>query len=102
TCRSSILGTRKRGRHLQIGLTSAAEKGEISLPVDLIVLKELTLCGSLGMQAPRFGAMLQMVEQKKLAPGKLVHRRVPLEETSSVLESMDRFATLGVTVIDRY
>jgi alcohol dehydrogenase len=102
TCRNSVLCARKRGRHLQIGLTSAAEKGEIALPIDVIVLKEITLLGSLGMQAPRFGAMLQMVESGKLAPGKLVQRTVPLEETGAVLESMDRFASVGVVVIDRY
>ncbi|HJQ85421.1 MAG TPA: zinc-dependent alcohol dehydrogenase family protein [Candidatus Binatia bacterium] len=102
TCRASIMSVRKRGRHLQIGLTSAAEKGEIAVPIDLLVLKEASIIGSLGMQAPRFGAMLQMVETGKLAPGKLVHRTVPLEEAGAVLASMDRFATVGVTVIDRY
>jgi len=102
TCRNSVASLRKRGRHLQIGLTSAAEQGEIALPIDLIVLKEATLIGSLGMQAPRFGAMLQMVASGKLAPGKLVNRRIPLEEAGAVLESMDRFATVGVTVIDQY
>jgi D-arabinose 1-dehydrogenase-like Zn-dependent alcohol dehydrogenase len=102
TCRNSILSLRKRGRHLQIGLTSSAEKGDIAVPIDIMVLKELTVVASLGMQAPRFGAMLQMVGSGKLAPGKLVNRTIPLEETSGVLESMDRFATIGVTVIDRY
>jgi D-arabinose 1-dehydrogenase-like Zn-dependent alcohol dehydrogenase len=102
TCRNSVMCLRKRGRHLQIGLTTAAEKGEVSLPVDILVFKEARIIGSLGMQAPRFGAMLQMVESGKLAPGKLVNRTIPLEEASSVLESMDRFATVGVTVIDRY
>ena len=101
-CRSSINSLRKRGRHLQIGLTSAAEHGEIALPIDLIVLREATVIGSLGMQAPRFGAMLDMVEKGKLAPGKLVHQRIKLEEVSGVLENMDRYANVGVTVIDRY
>ncbi len=102
TCRSSIMSLRKRGRHLQIGLTSAAEKGEIPIPIDLLVLKEASIIGSLGMQAPRFGAMLHMVETGKLAPGKLVHRTITLEDAGAVLASMDRFATVGVTVIDRY
>lgn len=102
TCRNSIMSLRKRGRHLQIGLTSSAEKGEIAIPIDLIVLKEASIIGTMGMQAPRFGAMLQMVETRKLAPGKLVHRTVPLAEVSAVLESMDKYATVGVTVIDRY
>jgi D-arabinose 1-dehydrogenase-like Zn-dependent alcohol dehydrogenase len=102
TCCSSVNSLRKRGRHVQIGLTTAAEKGEVALPIDLIVLKEATIIGSLGMQAPRFPAMLQMVETGKLRPGKLVQRTIPLEEAGDVLASMDRFATVGVTVIDRY
>ena len=102
TCRNSIMSLRKRGRHLQIGLTSSAEQGEVAVPIDLVVLKECSLIGTVGMEAPGFGRMLRMVETGKLRPGKLVHRTVPLEETSAVLESMDRFGTVGVTVIDRY
>jgi len=43
-----------------------------------------------------------MVAQGRLAPGRLVHRTIGLEEASGVLESMDRYGTLGVTVITRY
>lgn len=102
TCQASILCARKQGRQVQIGLTSSAEKGQVAVPIDSVVLKELTLIGSYGMPAPRFGAMLSMVERGQLAPGRLVSRTVPLEEAGAVLESMDRFATVGVTVIDRY
>jgi len=102
TCRNSVACLRKRGRHLQIGLTSSAEQGEVALPIDLIVLKEVRIIGSLGMQAPRFPAMLQMVESGKLAPGKLVSKTVALEDAGAVLASMDQFATLGVTVINQY
>jgi threonine dehydrogenase-like Zn-dependent dehydrogenase len=93
---------RKRGRHVQVGLTSGAEKGEVALPIDIIVLKEVQILGSLGMQAPHFGSMLAMVEAGRLNPGKLVHRKIKLEEASSVLESMDKYGTLGVTVIAQY
>jgi D-arabinose 1-dehydrogenase-like Zn-dependent alcohol dehydrogenase len=102
TCRNSINCLRKRGRHLQIGLTSAAEQGEIPVPIDLIVLKEVSIIGSLGMQAPRYTPMLQMVEAGRLNPGALVQRRIGLEDASSVIESMDEYGTVGVTVIDRY
>ena len=54
------------------------------------------------MPAPRYGTMLGMVEAGTLAPGKLVQQRIGLEQASSVLESMDRYGTVGVTVIDRY
>jgi alcohol dehydrogenase len=102
TCRNSVMCVRKRGRHLQIGLTSSAEQGEIALPIDIIVLKEVQIIGSLGMQAPHFPAMLRMVESGKLKPGKLVHRTIGLGDASSVLESMDKYGTLGVTVINQY
>jgi D-arabinose 1-dehydrogenase-like Zn-dependent alcohol dehydrogenase len=102
TCRNSVMSLRKRGRHLQIGLTSAAEQGQIPLPIDLIVLKEASVIGTLGMPAPRFPAMLRMVETGKLAPGKLVHEKIGLEQVGGVLAGMDRYATVGVTVIDEY
>src|SRR5262249_38636742 len=102
TCRNSVMCTRKQGRHIQIGLTSSAEQGEIALPIDIIVLKEVQILGSLGMGAPRFPSMLRMVECGKLKPGKLVHRTIGLEEVSDVVESMDKYGTLGVTVINKY
>jgi len=92
----------KQGGTFRLAYTSASEKGVVPIPIDLVVLKEVSLIGSYGMQPARFGAMLAMVESGKLAPGKLVSRRVALEEASGVLSAMDSFATLGVTVIDRY
>ncbi|MBI3786237.1 MAG: zinc-dependent alcohol dehydrogenase family protein [Deltaproteobacteria bacterium] len=102
TCRNSVGCLRKRGRHLQVGMTSAAEKGEIALPIDLIVLKEISVLGTSGMQAPRFDAMLRMVQAGRLTPGKLVTRRIGLAEVSDVLTAMDQYGTIGVTVIDNY
>jgi D-arabinose 1-dehydrogenase-like Zn-dependent alcohol dehydrogenase len=102
TCRNSILSLRRHGRHLQIGLTGAAERGDIAVPIDRIVSYELTLLGSLGMAPPRYGSMLKLVERGALRPGSLISRTVPLEQAGAVLASMDSFATLGVVVIDRY
>jgi D-arabinose 1-dehydrogenase-like Zn-dependent alcohol dehydrogenase len=102
TCRASIRSLRKRGRHLQVGMTSSAEKGEIAIPIDVVVQNELQLLGSSGMAAPRYGPMLRMIEAGKLKPGSLVTRTIPLEEAGTVLASMSSFGTLGVTVVDRY
>jgi alcohol dehydrogenase len=96
------MSLRKRGRHLQIGLTGAVEHGDIAVPIDLIVTNELTLLGSLGMAPPRYSAMLKLVERGGLRPGAPVSRTVPLEEAGSVLASMDSFGTIGMVVIDRY
>ena len=45
TCQSSIKSLRKRGRHLQIGMTSSEDKGQIPLPIDAIVQKEIEKIG---------------------------------------------------------
>ena len=102
TCQNSIRSLRKRGRHLQIGMTGGAERGEIAVPIDLIANEELLLVGSQGMPAVGYDAMLAMVETGRLNPGSLVSRRLGLDEVGAVLTSMDGFGTLGIPVIDRY
>ncbi|WCK52637.1 hypothetical protein PP175_14480 [Aneurinibacillus sp. Ricciae_BoGa-3] len=57
---------------MQIGLTSQEEQGMVPLPIDIIVQKELSIIGSLGMQASRYTAMLQMLESNILKPGSIV------------------------------
>jgi len=102
TCRNSIMSLRTRGRHLQIGLTTQKEKGEVPFPVDLMVLKEITVVGTLGMQPQRYPTMLRMVESGKLNPGKLVSRTVPIEQAGDVLASMSQYGTLGATVVNQW
>lgn len=102
TCRNAIMSLRKRGRHLQIGLTTQAEQGEVSMPIDRIVQMELQIIGSLGMQASHYPAMLQMVEARKLKPKGMVTQTVPLEKASGILAEMTNFQNVGVTIIDQY
>ena len=102
TCRNSINSLRKRGRHVQIGLTSAAEKGEVGLPIDKMVMMEIEFKGSLGMQASHYPAMLRMVEAGRLSPKKMVTQTIKLEEASGVIAQMSNFENLGVSVIDRF
>ncbi|MFZ5652940.1 MAG: zinc-dependent alcohol dehydrogenase family protein [Pseudomonadota bacterium] len=99
TCLNSVMSLRKRGRHLQIGLTTQAEKGFVSLPVDLIVAMELEFVGTIGMQPRRYSSMLNMVESGKLRPGEMVTNVLPVEKASEVIESMGSFGTVGTTVI---
>ena len=53
------------------------------------------------MQAPHFAAHAPHGGDGKLAR-QARNRKVPLEEASGVLASMDNFGTVGVTVIDQY
>jgi D-arabinose 1-dehydrogenase-like Zn-dependent alcohol dehydrogenase len=102
TCRNSIMSLRKQGRHLQIGLTTSAEQGEIPMPIDRIVLMELQLIGSLGMQASHYPAMLQMVVAKKVTPKAMVTGTCGLDGINKTFNEMNTFQNVGVTVINNY
>lgn len=99
TCLNSILSLRSRGRHLQIGLTTQEEKGFVSLPVDIMVARELEFVGTIGMQAQRYPSMLNMVESGKLTPGKMVTNIVGIDEAAGIITSMGNYGTVGTTVV---
>ena len=102
TCRNAVLSLGKRGRHVQIGLTTQGEKGEVALPVDQIVFKEIRLVGSLAIQSHRYPAMLDMVERGRLAPRNLITETLPLEKAFAVIEKMSKFENVGISVIDQF
>lgn len=102
TCRNSVLSLRKMGRHVQLGHTTRNEAGYVALPIDVILLNELRLFGTFGMQGQRYGTMLAMCESGVLEPGKVVSRTVGLEEITGVLEAMGDYHTTGIVVVDRF
>src|SRR5579885_1791728 len=102
TCRNAVASLRKRGRHVQIGLTTQGEKGEVALPVDQIVFKEIQFVGSLAMQSFRYPAMLSMVERGRLQPKKLITETIPLEKAFGVIEQMSKFENVGISVINQF
>jgi alcohol dehydrogenase len=101
TCANSILCLRKRGRHVQIGLTLGSE-ADPPVSMSTVVAKELELYGSHGMQAFEYAPMLQMVEAGKLQPRKLIGGTVSLSEACNILPQMNEFPGRGATVIDRF
>jgi len=102
TCRNAVASLRKRGRHVQIGLTTQGEKGEVALPIDQIVFKEIQLIGSLAIQSFRYPAILSMVERGRLQPRELISETIPLERAFSVIEQMSNFENAGISVINRF
>lgn len=101
TSRNSVRCLRRRGRHVQIGLT-LAENSDVSIPMNEVIARELEILGSHGMQAHRYDAMLSMITSGVLEPARLIGKTVSLEESPAELEAMTRFAQRGVTVIDRF
>jgi alcohol dehydrogenase len=98
TCRNSILCLKTQGKHIQVGLMAGKEK-DPTLPMDAVIAKELQLFGSHGMAAYTYPEMLQMIEEDKLEPQKLIQGTVGLKEGIYILQNMDNFSHSGITVI---
>jgi alcohol dehydrogenase len=101
TCYNSIACLRKRGKHIQIGLMAGHESNP-SIPMHLVIAKELEILGSHGMQAHAYPEMMQMILQGKMEPGKLIGRRINLDEAADALVSMDSFQEKGMIMIDQF
>ncbi|MFC7234649.1 alcohol dehydrogenase catalytic domain-containing protein [Halosegnis marinus] len=99
TARNSVRCLRERGTHVQVGLTTDAEKGEVSLPTDWMTRWEVDWLGSRGMPPTRFPELLSMVDSGTLDPGALVGREVGLDEVSDRLAAMTTYDTDGVEVL---
>lgn len=99
TCAPAIESLRRRGRHLQLGLTGEQERGNLSLPIDRITKWELSLIGSLGCGLDSYTRLLEQVEAGRLDPEALIEQRVGLEGASALLEGMSRFETRGLCLV---
>jgi alcohol dehydrogenase len=99
TARNSVECLRARGTHVQVGLTTDAEKGEVSLPTDWMTRWEIDWLGSRGMPPARFGELLAMVDDGTLDPGALVGREVGLEDVSDRLTAMTTYDTDGIEIL---
>lgn len=98
TCVNSVLGLRKQGRHVQVGLM-LGEHGTPPIPMGAVVANELEILGSHGMQAHRYDAMMAMIQSGRLEPKLLVGEEINLEQAIDALVAMDRFAGTGTTVV---
>ncbi len=101
TARNSILGLRKQGRHVQVGLLPA-DKDNTPLPMSAVVGRELEIVGSHGMQAHVYPQLWEMISAGRLQPQKLVSRTVDLVEGAKILQAMGKFQHSGVAVITKF
>jgi alcohol dehydrogenase len=102
TCQNSVNSLGKAGQHLQIGLTTSEEQGEVSLPVDNIVFDERDFIGSFGMPPNQYEEIFRMMAEDKIDPGKIVTETVALEEVPDVVESMGEYKTVGIPVCNEF
>lgn len=101
TCFNSIQNLRARGKHVQVGLM-LGDHTTPQVPMAKVIGKELEILGSHGMQAHRYDAMLDMISSGKLDPKKLVGDKISLQEAPAALMNMDKFQSVGATVITKF
>ena len=99
TAQASIQSVRPRGTHVQVGLTTDDEKGEISLPTDYMTRHEISFVGSRGMPPTRYDELFRFIADGRVDPEALVTARVALEDVPDRLAAMDDFETVGVEVV---
>lgn len=95
----SILGLRRRGRHVQVGLLPPLD-GDPRMPMARVIGWELDLLGSHGMAAVDYPALLGLVESGVLEPQRLIERTVGLSEGAALLPGVEHAEVAGMTMID--
>jgi alcohol dehydrogenase len=98
TCANSIRCLRKRGRHVQVGLMLEDDRSA-PISIDRVISYELELRGVHGMAVGRYDALLRLVTQRAVDPGRLIGRTIGLADASAELAAMGDFAQRGVSVI---
>jgi len=101
TCFNSIANLRKRGKHIQVGLM-LADQHHPAIPMDKVIANELEILGSHGIQAYKYGMVLDMIQAGKLNPSKLIGKTISLDESLDELVNMNQFSGIGVSVINRF
>lgn len=102
TCRAGVESLRAGGTHVQIGLTGTDDRGEISLPTDRMARWERSLVGARGCPPSRYGELLRLVDAGHVDPGRLVSRRLELEDISERLAAMTAYETRGIEVVTEF
>jgi alcohol dehydrogenase len=102
TCRNSVASLRERGQHLQLGLTTDEERGEVSLPTDAMTMNEIAFLGSRGMPPTRYGELLRMMDRDSVSPAALVTNEVALDAVPDRLAAMSDYGTVGIEVVTEF
>ncbi len=102
TFSNSIHGLRRLGRHVQIGMPLGPHATQALPLLDLVYARQIAIFGTRGIAANRFHDLFTMIEAGRIAPERLVTRRIALEETGEMLERLNGFTGHGIVVIDRF
>ena len=89
----------KGGRLCVAGLTTQDDKGQVSIPIDQLVLSEWSVLGSLGNPHSEYPELLRLIDSGKLTPSELISEEVALKDVQGVFDRLPAFETEGFVVI---
>jgi len=98
TIQNSVNSLAPGGQHLQVGMTTSEEGGEVSIPVDNIVQDEREFIGTYGMPPHEYEEIFRMMSGGKIDPGKIVSETCSLGDVPSVMERLGEYDTMGIPV----
>jgi len=101
TCLNSIMGLRKRGKHIQIGLMTESH-AKPPIPMPLVVANELEILGSHGMQAHKYPEMFNFIKATGINLGNMIKETISLDEVSNHLPRMHQNSLAGITVVNSF
>ena len=97
TATNAIASLRKNGRHVQIGLLIGTDFRP-SVPMDLVIGRELEIIGSHGMAAHAYPRMLDMIVNGTLRPQDLVARTIAMTDIPDALPALGQRSAGGMVV----
>jgi alcohol dehydrogenase len=98
TLRQSLESLRKRGRHVQVGLL-VGERSDPSVPMGLVIGRELELYGSHGIAAAAYGDVFRLIESRHVPLERIIGPRLGLEEVPQQLAAMGQFSGVGISLV---
>jgi len=98
TIQNSVNCLAPAGQHLQVGLTTAEEEGQVELPVDFMVQNEREFYGTYGMPPHEYEEIFRMMRTGKIEPGKIVSETCSLGDVPGVMDRLGEFDTMGIPV----
>lgn len=100
TLTPAIESLKKRGRHLQLGLTGAEERGILPTALDTVVKRELSIVGSVGCPRESFEQLVTLVASGRLTLGRLISKRIALGGVDSAFAEMSEYRNAGFSIVD--
>lgn len=67
--------------------------------MDRVIARELVIRGAHGMPSSRYADALALVTSGRVDPGRLIGRRIGLDQVSDEITAMGVFAQHGITVV---